>query len=45
MSQKEIPLSQGKFAIVDEDDFQYLTSWKWYYGGGEELHGEFARQA
>jgi hypothetical protein len=26
-----ITLSQGKFAIVDESDFEYLNQWKWYY--------------
>lgn len=24
-----IPLSQGKFAIVDEADFEWLNQWKW----------------
>jgi hypothetical protein len=26
---KQIPLSNGGFAIVDEDDFEYLNQWKW----------------
>ncbi len=25
-----IPLSQGKFTIVDTEDFEYLNQWKWY---------------
>ena len=27
---KEIVLSQGKVALVDNDDFEYLNQWKWY---------------
>jgi hypothetical protein len=28
---RQIPLSQGKFTIVDDEDFEYLNQWKWYY--------------
>jgi len=27
---KRIPLTQNKFAIVDDDMFEYLNQWKWY---------------
>lgn len=27
---KRIPLTQGEFAIVDAEDFDYLNRWKWY---------------
>jgi hypothetical protein len=27
---KEIPLTQGKVALVDDDDFAYLSQFKWY---------------
>lgn len=27
---KQIPLTQGKFAIVDDEDFERLSQWKWH---------------
>jgi len=29
-----IPLSQGKFALIDDQDFEYLNQWKWTYDRG-----------
>ncbi len=30
---KRIRLSKGKFALVDDDCFDYLSQWKWHYDG------------
>ena len=27
---KQIPLTQGQFAIVDDKNFEWLNQWKWY---------------
>lgn len=36
---KKIPLSKNRFAIVDDDDFEYLSRWSWQLGS----HGYAAR--
>jgi len=28
---KRIPLTQGKFALVDDKDYDWLSRWKWHY--------------
>lgn len=32
---KRIPLTKGKFAIVDDTDFEWLNQWKWTATGGK----------
>lgn len=31
MSARKIPLTQGKFALVDACDYEWLRQWSWYY--------------
>ena len=27
---KRVPLTQGQFALVDDEDYDYLMQWKWH---------------
>jgi hypothetical protein len=31
---KQIPLTQGKVALVDDDMYGYLMQWKWHFSSG-----------
>ena len=37
---KEIPLTQGRVALVDDEDFNRLSVWKWYYHYGYAVRRE-----
>lgn len=41
---KKIPLTQGKFAIVDDEDFERLSQWNWYYKSDRNHRGYVVRQ-
>lgn len=36
---KEIPLTQGRVALVSDCDFERLSQWPWYYGRGYAIRG------
>lgn len=44
MDGKRIFLGKGKFALVDESDYDYLMQWMWHYSTGYAIrncrHGE-----
>lgn len=33
-----IQLTQNKYAKVDDQDFDFLSQWKWQYNGGYAIH-------
>lgn len=40
---KEIHLTQGKVAIVDAEDYDWLMQWKWFYNSGYAMRWVGAR--
>jgi hypothetical protein len=35
---KEIPLTKGKVAVIDDEDYERVAALKWTYGGGGYAH-------
>jgi hypothetical protein len=42
---KLIPLTQGHFAIVDDEDYEWLSKWKWCYGRQYNTNYGYAKRA
>lgn len=40
VSTKKIPLGKDKFALVDAEDYEFLSQWKWHFHQGYAAHGE-----
>ena len=41
---KQIPLSQGKLAIVDDEDYDFLMQWKWFYSRGYAVRSVYCKK-
>ena len=39
---KEIPLTRGYFAIVDDEDYDFISQWKWYAYRKESTDSTYA---
>ncbi len=42
---KHIPLTKGKEALVDDEDYDYLMQWKWYAAVGGKYAGRDVRSS
>jgi hypothetical protein len=42
---KEIQLTQGKIAIIDDEDYEFLSQWKWcYYKTGYAIRSAYNKE-
>lgn len=44
MTCRKIPLTQGKIALVDDEDYEYLMQWKWQAFYQQNTHSFIARR-
>jgi hypothetical protein len=38
---KQLELTKGKFAIIDDEDYEYLSQWKWSFDDLYAVRGEY----
>ena len=41
---KTIPLTQGREAVVNDCDYDYLNQWKWFYHRDRRGHTGYAKR-
>jgi len=42
---KKIPLTQGQYALVNDEYFEFLNQWKWHAANHKRLRGYYAKSS